>query len=280
MNEFYMGILNGTKKFGSGNPTTTQVPAVRCPDCGETVFTESFGEVTCETCENSFHVSGHFGETCTAVVCDACGTDISFIQENRIRIVDWETYYCSKCHQILAVQTEDGPQSIKNMLSTDWVLNDRSVESIAITFGDNYWMKQTETNREQFATDLLNLEARAKDSSFNAYSPDSTNAYLCFTEDYCVGYITWNLKKDHPELGQLYILPEFRRRGIGSGFVEAWRNDVTGGDSHFLVNNPNADMFRLLHSLGMVDVTDEGPEFHGFDWSGNWLDFPDEWNSV
>lgn len=274
-----MEILSGTEKFGAGNPTTTDAPAIICPNCGETVFTETIGKITCDTCENSIRASGHTDEMCPAVECNACGTKITFIKENRKQIVDWETYYCYKCHEILAIQTEDGSQSLENILTTDWVLDGQSVDDIATTSDDDYWMKETESVREQFATDLLNTEARTVDSSFNAYYPGETNAYLCFTEDYCVGYITWNRNQEHPELGQLYILPEFRRQGIGSKFIETWRDKVTGDGSHFLVNNPNADMFRILHNLGMVDVADEGPKFHGFDLSGHWFKLPDEWKS-
>lgn len=87
-----MGISDRTEKFGLGNPTTVEAPAVTCPACEETVFTETIGEVTCDPCENDFHAINHAGGTCPAVECGTCGTEIPFIKENRTQIVDWETY--------------------------------------------------------------------------------------------------------------------------------------------------------------------------------------------
>lgn len=272
-----MGLLDETEKFGSGVPTIAEAPAVVCPSCGETVFTEKIGEVSCDACGHEFYASDHRGELCSAVACDRCEKEIPFIQENRTQIVDWETYYCYNCHEILSVETADGPQSLEQMLATDWVLDGQSSEEVGTEFGDEYWMKRTSTTLEQFATDLLNTEARTADSSFNAYMPGDTDAHLCFDEEYCIGYITWNRDQDRPELGQVYLLPERREQGIGSGFVETWRDEVIGTDSEFLVNNPNANMFRLLRSIGAVKPTDNGPEFHDCGISGHWYDFPDEW---
>lgn len=273
----YVSLLDGTDKFGSGVPRTAEAAAVTCPNCDETVFANTIGEVTCDACDHEFYARDHRGESCSAVACDSCGEEITFIQENRTEIVDWETYYCYNCHEILAVETADGPQSLEQMLATDWVLNGQSPDEVGTGFGDEYWMKRTRTAREQFATDLLNTEARTANSSFNAYFPGDTDAHLCFTEEYCVGYITWNQDQERPELGQVYLLPEYRGQGIGSGFVETWRGEVAGADSEFLVNNPNPNMFRLLRSIGVIELTDDGPEFHDCDISGHWFDLPDEW---
>ena len=273
----YVSLLEGTEKLGSGVPTAAEAAAVTCPNCGETVFANTIGEVSCDACDYEFYARNHRGETCSAVACDNCGEEITFIQENRTQIADWETYYCYNCHEILAVETADSPQPLEQMLATDWVFDGQSPEEIGIGFDDEYWMKRTRTAREQFATDLLNTEARTANSSFNAYLPGDTDAHLCFTEEYCVGYITWNRDQKRTELGQVYLLPEYRRRGIGSGFVKMWRDEVTGANSEFLVNNPNENMFRLLRNIGMIELTDDGPEFHDCDISGHWFDLPDEW---
>lgn len=272
-----MSFLDGTETFGGGRHTTTETPAVTCPNCQETVFTETVGNVTCGACSNEFYARDHFGETCSAVECSDCGEEISFIREHRWRIGDWEGYFCHRCSEILAIETKSGSEPLEEMLSTGWVLNDQGVDQVGTGFGDSCCAKQTKTQREKLATALLNTEATENDSSFHAYVPENTDAHLCFTQDYCVGYITWNPERDNPELGQLYILPAFRKQGIGSGFVEAWREDVASADTKFNVNEPNANMFRLLRSIGAIKVTNEDLEFPGCDITGNWFDLPDEW---
>ncbi|WP_435180523.1 hypothetical protein [Halorussus sp. AFM4] len=272
-----MTILEGATRWGDGDPTTVQDAAVTCPNCGETVFAQTIGDVTCDACDETFYASDHRSEPCSAVECGDCGEAISFVQEHRCTIGEWEAYHCHHCSKNIAIETDDGPQPPERLLQTDWVLTGQPPGDVGINVTDGVWMTRPRTTREEFATEVLNIEAKANDSSFNAYIPGETNAHLCFNEEYCIGYITWNYDSEQPELGQLYILPTFREQGIGSAFVEAWRDDVAGSDARFNVNNPNSNMFRLLRSIGVIEVTEEGPEFRGCDITGHWFDVPDEW---
>ena len=272
-----MAFLDETESFGSGTPTTVDAPAVNCPSCVATVFTETVGEVSCDTCGETFHAQAHNVATCPAVKCNECGEEISFIQEHRSTRGQFETYHCHFCGTDVAVQTPDGPKPTESVLDTDWLLDGRNTDDAWGSFGDEFWWTQVNTDREQAAVHSLNIEAKHTHPSFNAYVPGSTDAHLCGTDDYCVGYITWNETNDEPELGQLYILPSFRRQGIGSGFVVAWRDDIVASSSQFRVNNPNADMYRLLRSIGAIEITTEGLDFPGCIITGSKIDIPDEW---
>lgn len=272
-----MTILDETVRFGNGEPTTTEAAAVTCPNCSETVFTQTVGEVSCDDCGHDFLAQDHYGESCSAVQCADCGEAISFIQEHRCHLGDWAAYFCHHCSKILAIETAEGPQSLDQMLRTDWVLDNQEVDEVGTRFGDGYWTKRTQTDREQFATALLNSEAETNDSSFHGYQPGNIDAHLCFTEQHCIGYITWNWDSENPELGQIYLLPSFREQGIGSGFVEAWRNDVAGSEARFNVNNPNSNMYRLLRSIGAIELSEEDLEFPGCDITGHRIDLPAEW---
>lgn len=272
-----MALLDGTESFGSGRPMTVDAPAVTCPSCADVVFTETFGQTSCDTCGETFHVQEHDVVECPAVECDECGEEISFIQEHRSTRGPFETYHCHFCGTDIAIQTSDGPKPTESVLETDWLLNDRNQDNTWNSFGDEFWWTRVETNREQCAVASLNIEAQRTHPSFNAYVPENTNAHLCGTDDFCVGYITWDNTCEEPELGQLYILPSFRRQGIGSGFVVAWRDDLTSSSSQFRVNNPNADMYRLLRSIGAVEIKTEGLNFPGCIITGSKVDIPDEW---
>lgn len=272
-----MTLTDEAESFGSGTPTTVDAPAVICPSCAATVFTESLGQVSCDTCGEAFHVQELDVAMCPAVECDECHEEISFIQEHRSTRGPFETYHCHFCGTDIAIQTPDGPKPTEIVLETDWLLNGRNEDDAWNSFGDGFWWTRVETNREQAAVDSLNTEAQRTHSSFNAYVPESTDAHLCGTDDYCVGYITWNETHEEPELGQLYIMPSFRRQGIGFGFVVAWRDDVAGSTSRFRVNNPNADMYRLLRSIGAIEITAEGLNFPGCIITGSKIDIPDEW---
>lgn len=272
-----MTILEGAMRWGDGDPTTVQDAAVTCPNCGEIVFAQTIGDVTCDACNETFYASDHRSEPCSAVECADCEEAISFVQEHRCTIGEWEAYHCHHCSKNIAIETDDGLQPPERLLQTDWVLTGQPLDDVGINVTDGVWMTRSRTAREEFATKILNIEAKANDSSFNAYISGETNAHLCFNEEYCIGYITWNYDSEQPELGQLYILPTFREQGIGSVFVKAWRDDIAGSDARFNVNNPNSNMFRLLRSIGVIEVTGEGPEFRGCDITGHWFDVPDEW---
>jgi GNAT superfamily N-acetyltransferase/DNA-directed RNA polymerase subunit RPC12/RpoP len=272
-----MALLDGTERFGSGTPTTVDAPAVDCPSCAATVFTEKIGVVSCDDCGEEFRAEGYDVVSCPAVECDECGEKISFIQEHRSTRGPFDTYHCHNCSTDIALQTPSGVQSTERVLETNWLLKGRTLYEAWNSFGDGYWWTRAKTDREQTAVDSLNIEAQRTHPSFNAYVPGSTNAHLCGTDDYCVGYITWEETREEPELGQLYILPAFRRQGIGAGFVEAWREDVADSSSRFRVNNPNADMYRLLRSIGAVEITEDGLDFTGCIITGSKIDVPDEW---
>jgi GNAT superfamily N-acetyltransferase/DNA-directed RNA polymerase subunit RPC12/RpoP len=272
-----MPLLDGTVSFGSGTQITVNAPAVDCPSCAATVFTESVGKVSCDDCKEQFRAKGHSKVQCPAVECDDCGEKISFIKENRSTRGPFDTYHCYNCSTDIALQTHNGIQSTEIVLYTDWLLNGRDSEEAWNSLGNAHWWTRVETDREQAAVDSLNIEAKQTHPSFNLYLSKNVNAHLCGTENYCVGYITWEERHREPELGQLYILPAFRRQGIGAEFLGAWRRDVAGSYKKFRVNNPNADMYRLLRSIGVVEITEEGVEFPGCTITGTKIDIPDEW---
>lgn len=270
-----MGILEGTNKLGNGTPTTTDALAVTCPECQETVFTEKVGEVDCRSCGYTFYASEHRSEECVAVECTDCGEVISFIREHRFEIGKWDSYYCHYCDKILAIETPEGRKPINQTLQTEWILDGQLTERGEM-FNDGYWIIRAQTDREKFATELLNIEARENDGSFNNYVPE-VNSHLCFAEDHCIGYIIWEWNGEKPQLGQIYILPQFRQRGIGSSFVDAWGEEVVGS-YQFLVHNPNENMFRLLRSIGVIKLTEDGIECTDCDISGHYFDLPGEWS--
>lgn len=272
-----MALLDGTECFGSGTQTTIDAPAVDCPSCDATVFTETIGAVSCDSCGEEFRADGHNVVSCPAVECDECGEKITFIKEHRSKRGSFDTYHCHFCGTDIALQTPSGVQPTEKVLETDWLLHGRTLDDAWNSFGHGYWWTRAETDREQTAVHSLNIEAKRTHRSFMGYVPGSTNAHLCGTDDYCVGYITWNETHEEPELGQLYILPAFRRQGIGAGFIDAWREDVSDSSSRFRVNNPNADMYRLLRSIGAVEITRDGLDFPGCIITGSKIDIPDEW---
>lgn len=272
-----MAFLDGTGSFGSGTHTTVEAPGVDCPNCGETVFTEVIGDLSCDSCGETFHASNHQRVECPALVCDDCGETISFIRQHRSNRGPFETYHCHYCGRDIGIQTPEGVIPTEIVLQTDWLLNGREVNEAWTSFEGEYWITRAQTRREQAAVDSLNIEAKRNNPSFISYTPDNTKAHLCGTDDYCIGYITWNEDQEEPELGQLFILPTFRRQGIGQGFVKAWRSEVSDSSSRFRVNNPNADMYRLLRSLGAVEITKEGLDFPGCIITGSKVDVPEEW---
>jgi GNAT superfamily N-acetyltransferase len=233
--------------------------------------------VTCDECDHEFHVSNQPTEPCPASKCDGCGDTIAFIQENRSLRGKFETYHCYQCGVDIGVQTPNGPIGTETVLETDWLLDGRTLNQAWDSFGGSYWFTQATEDREKAAVASLNIEAENSHPSFNPYNPDSTKAHLCGTDEYCVGYITWDNSHAEPELGQLYILPEFRRQGIGQGFVAAWRDDVASPLTKIRVNNPNSDMYRLLRSMDLIKITKTGLDFPGCIITGTKVDIPGEW---
>ena len=91
-----MDILKGTTKFGSGEATTAETPAVACPACEETVYTERVGEVSCDTCGHEFNAQGHYATSFSTIACDECGENITFIQEYRTQ-TPWGSWIAVLC---------------------------------------------------------------------------------------------------------------------------------------------------------------------------------------
>ncbi|MFC6838420.1 GNAT family N-acetyltransferase [Halomarina ordinaria] len=274
-----MPSLEGIELIGGGEQTTVETRAVRCPDCGEPTFTAMAGQVTCDSCETTFSGDSHIEAPCRAIICDSCDDPLPLGQDYRFEIAQWDAYLCDDCMKLVAVDTDSGIQQPAILLETEWVLNGESPEVAGNRVSDTVWAKRVETRREQAAVDLLNHEIRRDESGWRAYNADTMSAHLCFDADLCLGYIMWHWEGDTPELGQLFILPTAQRQGIGSGFVEAWREDVVPADQLYTVNNPNENMLRLLRGIGTLELRADQIEFTECRITGQKRDIPEEWQN-
>lgn len=107
---------------------------------------------------------------------------------------------------------------------------------------------ESPTTATDIAVHLLSRVANIEYEPIDYYLGDY-NTVAILTDNTIVGYLTWNQLGGRTLLQVVYILPEYRGKGLASELVEAWYENVCPTESYY-ANEPNDRGIELLESLG------------------------------
>ncbi len=91
------------------------------------------------------------------------------------------------------------------------------------------------------------------------FSPENT--YLIVQNDTIAGWISVFDHEDHTKIDELYVLPEFQGKGIGTSVLQVVINHVKLRDVplRLRVFKINHDVIRLYERLGFTKQNEDGP---------------------
>lgn len=203
------------------------------------------------------------------VVCASCGESFEVTPEYTVHR-EYPTILCFRCDGIMFIQYDD------DSFEPPWEILDMSTEAPTATVsvdGGEYLLFDERSNELSSIHSAGECLARATSMEFPGdgnYSNEAMNTLLVAEhKGTAVGYLTWNTfdsdTSTYPALRQLYFMPAYRRRGLGSILVKYWLKEVVGDlmaetpDNMYCVEQPNEDMIELLSSLGHHDENEGGP---------------------
>lgn len=206
-----------------------------------------------------------------SVECGNCGTSFD-VRSDYTAHRHYPTIPCVSCERIIAIQYGDDPFRLPwDILD---VSDEISTATLSVEGEDGEFRVFDECSSELTSLHRAG-ECLARATSMETfgdghYSVEAMNTLLV-TEPggTAVGYLTWNTfdskTSTYPALRQLYFMPAYRRRGLGSALVEFWVEEVVDDlvaetpDNVYCVEQPNEDMMELIWSLGHDDENEGGP---------------------
>lgn len=244
-----------TNRLQGGEIEQIQMTYMECPECGckesRLEVISGGGNVICPNCESIFENSE---ENCTegevdGIICGNCGEEIGFFPSYSSSKGEFTIYGCD-CGNKLAIEIPEGERlSLGRFLSREWILEQGAFDANQEYEGQEYFVKPVENKRERLAVHLFYLETGSR---FIRITEEES--WLCFDEEYCVGYMWANDQFGDPTIQHLFVAPSWRRQKAGAALVETWRDRAIGEeDGEYSVNNPNDAMQDLLVSLDHND---------------------------
>jgi GNAT superfamily N-acetyltransferase len=207
-------------------------------------------------------------------VCGSCDREFEVTSRHTANR-QFPTIPCSECERIIAIQYDkDDPFEMPwEILDLSDVVPDEWISSFENTGVEEYRVfveRSDELTRVHRAGECMARATKMEFYGQGKYSIPAMNVVvLAEPSGVAVGYLTWNTfdseSSTYPALRQLYLMPAYRRRGLGSVLLKFWTDEVVDGliaetPQHvYCVESPNDDMVDLIHSVGHHDENDGGP---------------------
>jgi len=175
-------------------------------------------------------------------------------------VIDAETVQCRKCGIEVTCTWENfaiGSQTpivicpeCLDMLAVKWGQRWIPPEEFLKTRKRRNGLFPVKTPRERLTLKILCFMAGKENSEF-CLGIDASKCVILWVEGEAIGYYyAYKLKScGLPCLGQLYVRPEFRRRGYATRMVQHWLENNPG---EVVVESPNAATLHILEKLGLV----------------------------
>lgn len=227
--------------------TTTKASFLKCPSCGTKydLLSTTGGKWLCYECNYDFGpLEEHewIEEEVEAVVCDKCGKIIPCTPSNLILGSKYKEIACPECF--------DG-SGLNHVIAIHYRGKWRAPDELLHIRGRN-GILPVRTKREFLSLYILNHRALSEVSYFRFVSR-KTHAKILWLKGKAIGYYTYSssisvFKK--PCLHQIFILPEYRRRGFGQLLFQDFLNEFK--DQKVLLEEPvSYEMISLLLKLGL-----------------------------
>jgi len=228
---------------------TMEVHFLKCPKCNAKY--ESIGPTKgvwrCYKCGYDFGEPPFPGmwvlEKVRGVRCDSCRTKVSLTPMNFLIGFKTPIAACPHCQKILAV-----------FYRGKW----RHPESF-MEYRGREGIIPAKTARDRITAFFLNEEAMREVMSFRM-AVGYLNIKIMWHGGRAVGYYTYSHrfgKIEKPCMQQIYVRPEYRRRGFATAMVRDFLESFEGRE--VLIESPNEKVLRLLEKLGLVRT--EGDEY-------------------
>lgn len=184
-----------------------------------------------------------------------------------------DAVYCNSCDRELTCTSENFnmlSSNIKEVLCP--ICNDSDVKnyflkhSVAILYRGKWiptpeFLHKKSTNgllpvkslRDAITLHVLNYKGKVDESSFRSVSPEDSK--ILWKHGEAIGYLTANLSRRIPCLRQIYVRPEYRRRGHATMMIEDF---LAKNKGKILVESPNEASFKMLQKMGLATIDDEG----------------------
>lgn len=207
-----------------------------------------------------------------SVECANCQTAFD-VTKNHTAHRFYPAIICHSCGGIIAIQYDDA------VFRPVWDIVDLTSETPAATLsvaGEDGEYRVFDERSDTLSSIHKAGECLARATSMEFlgdgnYSVQAMNVLvLAEPSGIAVGYLTWNTfdtdPSTFPALRQLYFLPAYRRRGLGSALVQFWVENVVDDlvaetpDNVYCVEQPNEDMRELIWALGHDAENEGGPK--------------------
>ena len=108
----------------------------------------------------------------------------------------------------------------------------------------------------------LNLYAKEEEDSFlslnlDRFSGGEDRLYLLQEQQIPAGYILWNNESDFPAARQLFVQPDYRRRGLGTLLMQETVKKEAG-EGTFVAESPNGKSINIMLRLGYAEKNPDG----------------------
>lgn len=229
-------------------------PFLQCPYCGATCFSigtseakNDMGIYTCSKCKRKLRES-EFREVEKPLVeflCEKCLGYVPNVSEYRCNVD--KDLLCSGCHRIVAYGPRPVHVSEVRRISAETVSRGQLV-------GTDLYLLEAGKKNEHAKLRYLNDLAQQEDTRLLSIQK-KTRGYIVFSRDKLLGYLTWNRTENKiPTIRQLFVIPEMRRKGLGTVLVNHFVKKACFNRSNkyplFLIESPNEASIELLTKLG------------------------------
>jgi len=180
-------------------------------------------------------------------------------------VIDAETVKCRKCGIEVSCTWENfaiGSQTpivicpeCLGMLAVKWGQRWIPPEEFLKTRKRRNGLFPVKTPRERLTLKILSFMAKRENFEF-CLGINASKCMILWVEGEAVGYYyAYKLKScGLPCLGQVYVRPEFRRRGYATRMIQHWLENNPG---KVVVESPNDISLRILEKLGLVKLEGE-----------------------
>jgi len=228
-----------------------------CPGCGSE-FDGVYGTEEgyfCSKCKYDFtsELDNLWEEReVDALICDICGREISCTSENFNRMSLFKEVMCPHCNDAVK------PSHI--MMHSVGIFYRGKWRSRNVFLHDplKNGLISVKSKKDKITSYVLASLAKIDEPSFR--TPDPKDVQILWVNGEAIGYQSSNKHMGIPCLRQIYIRPEYRRKGYATRITEKFLDENPG---EILIESPNNISLKMLEKLGLVGFTEKGVESTG-----------------
>ena len=180
------------------------------------------------------------------VYCKNCNTEIKITNDNSFG----DGYSCFKCSNILLFQYRKQLTDIEEILKLKW--NIKSLER-CLLINEKRGFVHVNTKKDIMVLKLLQYLAKIEEASFMMFRKNDLKAglYIDLENNKYIGFLVWSKVTAELRINQIFVLPEYRRNGLGTELIKYWVNNYAKKLGNvFGVETPNNKTTNLLVKVG------------------------------